>query len=119
MTDNIDDLLEDLEKKAKETTLPRDIEGLQKEVLKLRKTLESYGIMEEVHITNIEYICQKSIDDLKLKAMHGGLDNEDAKILDLLHKNLRMARGQLAKKEAPGKVASEAELLRLVNNDKK
>ena len=119
MTKKVDDLLEDLEEKAKEVTIPRDIDSLQKEVVRLRKILESYGIEDEMHITNVEYICQKAIDDIKILTMNGGMDSDQAKVFDTMHKNLRMARGNVAKKEAPGKVSSEAELLRIVNGKDK
>jgi hypothetical protein len=118
MTKDIDDLMDDLEEKAKEVALPHNIEDLEKEIIRLRKTLESYGITQEMHITNVEYICQKAIDDMKKLAMNGGITSDDAKILDILHKNLRMARGNIAKKEAPGKAASEADLLRIVSGSK-
>jgi hypothetical protein len=112
---DIDDLLNDLEVKAKEVSLSNDIEKLHKQIISLRKILETYGINEEMHITNIEYICQKGIDDLKHLAMEGGLDSDATKTLDLLHKNLRTARGKLNKKDVPGKATAESELLRIVN----
>lgn len=119
MSKKVDELLEELEEKAINVTLSHDIEELQREVVRLRKLLETYGIEEEMHITNIEYICQKGIDNLKFMAMNGSLDSDATKTLDLLHKNLRMARGPLHKKEAPGRAASEIELLRIVNGSKK
>lgn len=119
MTKKIDDLLETLEEEATKVTLPENVDDLTKEVLRLRKIIESYGLEEEMHITNVEYICQKGLDDLKILAMRGGLDSDATKTLDLLHKNIRMARGNLAKKEAPGRTASEAELLKLVNGKSK
>lgn len=115
----VEDLLDDLEVKAKEVTLPHDIDSLRKEVVRLRKLLETYGIEDEMHITNVEYICQKTIDDLKVLTMNGGMDSDQAKVFDLMHKNLRMARGNIAKKETPGKASSEAELLRIVSDSKK
>jgi len=118
MTKKVDDLLETLEVKAKEASLSNSVEELQKEVLRLRKTLESYGIKEEMHVTNVEYICQKGIDDLKHAAMSGLLDSDMTKVFDLLHKNLRMSRGPLNKKEVPSKKTTEAELLRIVNSGK-
>lgn len=117
MTKKIDDLLDDLEEKAKAVELVDEVVSLQKEVLRLRKTLESYGIEEEMHITNIEYICQKEIDNLKVQAMIGGLTSDQAKTFDILHKNLRMARGNIDKKEPPGKTLSEGELLKLVKDN--
>lgn len=116
MTKKIDDLLDDLEEKAEAIQLVDDVVELQKEVLRLRKTLESYGIEEEMHITNIEYICQKELDNLKVMTMVGGLTSDQAKVFDILHKNLRMARGNIDKKEPPGKSLSEGELLKLVKD---
>lgn len=116
MTKKIDDLLDDLQVKAKEIELSHDIIELQKEVLSLRKTLEAYGIEEEMHITNVEYICLKELDNLKHYAMNGGLTSDQAKVFDLLHKNLRMARGNVDKKEPPGKAMTEGELLKLVKD---
>jgi hypothetical protein len=122
MSDDIkdtSDMLKDLEKQALEVTIPRDIEKLQFEVVRLRKILEQYGISDEMHLTNIEFICQKAIDDLKIISVNGELSLEDTKKFDFIHKNLRAARGNLEKKELPGKKSSEAELLRIVNSDKK
>lgn len=117
MTKKIDDLLDDLEDRAKAIELSHDIIELQKEVLRLRKIVESYGLEEEMHITNIEYICQKELDNLKHQAMVGGLTSDQAKVFDLLHKNLRMARGHVDKKEVPTKSLTEGELLKLVKGD--
>lgn len=119
MTKKVDDLLEDLEAKAKEATLPSNTQDLEKEVIRLRKIIESYNLSDEMHVTNIEYICQKTIDDMKKLALTGSLTSDDAKTLDILHKNLRMARSNFAKKEAPGKTTTEAELLKIVNGTKK
>jgi hypothetical protein len=118
MTKKIDDLLGELQEKATENHIPETNEELQKEVVRLRKTLESYGILEELHVCNIEFICQKSIDDFKKLALQVGLTSDDAKTLDILHKNLRMARGNLSKKEIPGKTVNEADLLSIVNGSK-
>jgi hypothetical protein len=118
MTKNIDDLLDDLREKAVENEIPDSNEELQKEVVKLRKMLEAYNITEELHVTNIEFICQKAIDDFKKLALGPGLTSDDAKTLDILHKNLRMARAGFEKKEAPGRAKSEAELLKIVRGKK-
>jgi hypothetical protein len=118
MTKKIDDLLQDLEDKATEITLSDNVEELQKEVLRLRKIIETYGIEEEMHITNVEYVCQKGIDNLKHMAIRGMLDSDATKALDVLHKNLRMARGPLVKKELPGKKTSEEQLLKIVDGTK-
>jgi hypothetical protein len=118
MTKKIDDLIDQLEVKAIENSIPDTIEELQKEVLRLRKVLETYNITEELHITNIEFICQKALDNFKKQSMVRTLTSDEAKTLDLLHKNLRMARGKIDKKEKPGKTTTEAELLRIVDGKK-
>jgi len=118
MTKKIDDLLDVLEEKAEKVTLSDNVEELQKEILRLRKIVESYGIEEEMHITNVEYVCQKGIDNLKHMAMRGQLDSDGTKALDILHKNLRMARGPIAKRELPGKKATEEQLLKIVDGTK-
>jgi len=118
MTKQIDNLLEELEKKALDIELAEEITELQKEVISLRKTLESYGIREEMHVTNIEFICQKELDNLKKRAMGGGLSSDEAKVFDLLHKNLRMVRGKIKKKDLPSKETTEKELLRIVDETK-
>lgn len=117
MTKKIDDLVGDLEVRAKELELSENPSELQKEIIRLRKIIESYGLSEEMHITNIEYICQIGIDNLKGMAMQGSLTQDEAKTLDILHKNLRIARGKLEKKEVPGRETSEAELLKIVKNE--
>lgn len=113
------ELLRKLEAEVKAEMMSENIDDLQKEIISLRKTLEKYGIKEELHVTNIEYICQKGISDLSKLAQSGGLTQDDAKTLDILHKNLRMVRGNLDKKEVPGRAATEAELLKIVKNDDK
>jgi hypothetical protein len=118
MTKKINDLLKGLEAEAMSNVIPPDVETLQKEVVRLRKTLETYGITQEAHVTNIEFICQKGIDNLKKILQSGTFTQDEAKTLDILHKNLRMARGKLDKKETPGQKATEAELLKIVENEK-
>lgn len=88
-------------------------ERLRKEVMTLKKTLEEYGIEEQAYISDIEYICLKGIESLKYIAEAGLLDVDQSKILDTLHKNLRMARGQLEIKEPKGKKKSVGELLKI------
>ena len=117
MSKKIEDILEDFEEEFHEEANER-IEELERKVMILQKTLETYGIVEEVHISNVEFICQKGIETLKRVAQNSILTQDDAKTLDILHKNLRSARGQLQKKEAPGKTATEAELLQIVKGVK-
>jgi hypothetical protein len=96
-----------------------EMEDLRKENYALKKTLEEYGIEGYSPISEIEYICIKGIDDLKKLANTLGLTEADTKMLDTLHKNLRMARGKMDKKELPDKTESVEDLLSIINGGKK
>lgn len=111
------DLEEAFESKSHNQLLQDKIEKLEKENMELKKTLEEYGIDETSPITDVEYICIKSIESLKTLAENGvPLSESDTKVLDVLHKNLRLARGQMEKKEPKGKALSEEELLKIAGN---
>ena len=115
---------DDLEK-AFEENIPKeecaehsDIEFYRKENAEMRKTLEEYGVVELSPITDVEYICMKGIEDLKKLAYGMGLSQDDAKTLDILHKNLRQARGKLDTKIPKSKRKTMADLLSIVEGDK-
>lgn len=121
--------LEEFEKSMKESTKPQsddvilelheEINRLKRENLKLHKTLEEYGIEEYSPITDVEIICTEGIKNIKALAHVQLLTEKDAKTLDLLHKNLRSARGPMEKKQPRGKVLSAGELLRIVDDKTK
>lgn len=119
MSKKIADFEKDFEEKAIVDALETRIKELEKENLSYKKTLEEYGITDLSPISDVEYICIKGIENLKGIADSGFLSKDDSIILDTLHKNLRSARGQMDKKEPKGKMASEAELLKIVNGGKK
>ena len=98
---------------AQLSELVKENEELKREIMKLKKTLEEYGITEQAYIDDVEYICLKGIENLKSIADAGLLDVDQSKILDTLHKNLKMARGQLEIKEPKGKRKSVGELLKI------
>jgi hypothetical protein len=111
-----------LAEKAIETTVVDhqfQIDELKREIYSLRKTLEEYGITkEEVSpISEIEFICISQIERLGKIAQIMVLEEEEVKKLDLFHKNLRMARGEMAKKEPKGKQESVENLLKLVRGE--
>jgi len=108
-----------LEKEMIFRELREEINSLKLENMKLNKTLEEYGITEISPITDVEYVCIKGIQDLKLLADTLGLTQDDSKILDILHKNLRMARGKLETKTLKGAELSPAELMKIVEGGKK
>ena len=85
----------------------------------MRKTMEEYGIDEVSPINDVEYICYKTIEDLKKIADTVGFTQDDAKILDIVHKNLRQARGEIEIKEPKSKKATVGELLKIVNKQDK
>ena len=99
--------------------LKEELREAEKKILGLYKTLEEYGIDEYSPITDVEYICTKGILDLKAIADGMGLTQDDAKTLDILHKNLRMARGKIEVKEPKGKAQTVEQLLRIVEGEKK
>ena len=115
---------DDLEKAFEETLTEveisedPDIEYYRKENAQMRKTLEEYGAAELSPITDIEYICVKAIEDLKKLVDGIGLSQDDAKTLDILHKNLRQARGKLDTKIPKSKVKSMADLISIVEGGK-
>lgn len=126
MTKKIDDLMSNLDKKMKavadnhEKSQEEELLSAKEEIWRLRKTLEEYGIEEEAHINNIEVICQEELNKYaKLVSEGYHLNESDARIIDTLHKNLRMARGNIEKKELRGKQTSEADLLRIVQGKAK
>jgi hypothetical protein len=95
-----------------------EIEQLRKENYELKKTLEVYGITEITPITDVEYICLQSIEHFKRLANTIGLSPDDVKSLDTIHKNLRMARGKMEKKDIPDKEESIDDLMRIINGGK-
>jgi len=99
--------------------LLKKIEELKRENYSLKKEMESYEIEEHSLIGDIEYICYKTIEDLKKLADSVGLTAEDSKILDTVHRNLRLARGEMEKKVLKGKELSKDQLLKIVETSNK
>lgn len=112
-------LKESYQKDQQNQNFNNEVKALKKEIIRLKKTLEEYGADEYSVLTDVEYICIKGIEDLKILADGPGLTQDDAKVLDLLHKNLRMARGQFDKKEPKGKASSLENLLKIVEGNNK
>ena len=115
--DDINKMEKEFKIKALVSELQNQLEDLKKENYALRKTLVEYGIEEESSIDEVEYICVKGIEDIKVIAEGRGLEHEDVKNLDILHKNLRICR-KIEVKEPKGKAKSVAELLSIVGDGK-
>jgi hypothetical protein len=110
-----DPFVKELEKKIKQ--LIEKNQNIVKENVRLKRTLQEYGIEEISDMTDVEIICIQEIKKLKELSEFSSLTQDDAKTLDILHKNLRMARGEIVKKEPKGNKASISDLLKIVEND--
>ncbi len=114
--------LQDVEKLSEDLKNPfekyqEEIDELRRENYTLRSTMEQYGIDEVSIISDIEYICIRTIQDLRKLADTVGLNEQDTKILDTVHRNLRRARGDWEKKELKGKDVAVEDLLRIVEGN--
>lgn len=100
--------------------LLKKFQELQLERTKLFILAKDNGLLDDVEkISDTEAICVEQIRRLKDKSTSSEFCEADAKILDLLHKNLRMARGQTVEKEnnKKTKAMTSEQLLRLVSED--
>lgn len=105
-----------------------EIEKLKKKVAELEialakanATLEENDLLEEPTISDTEAICINEIHKLKVASDSGILTLEDVKILDLLVKNMMIARGKPVSEEKGNKkkgAKSVAELLSIVSEKK-
>lgn len=98
--------------------LKKKVAELELELTKARAVLKDNDLEEEVsNISDAEAICVNEIRKLKVASDNGILTLEDIKALDLLHKNLLLARGKPVeeKKEKKRGTKSVAELLSIVD----
>lgn len=98
--------------------LKKKITELELELAKARAVIKDNGLEEEaINISETEAICMNEIHKLKVASDAGILTLEDIKALDLLHKNLLLARGKPAeeKKDKKKGAKSVAELLSIVD----
>jgi hypothetical protein len=106
--------------KTEEDSLHIRIQQLEKENSRLRKVLQDNDLLDEAHttapVTAEEEICIKGIDQILQLIRNSTFDKNDIQNFDILHKNLRMIRGQTVdtKKQKPTDVG---ELLKLVKNE--
>jgi len=109
-----------------------EIVKLKKQVIDLEIKLKNYetilkenDLIDEIDFSNVntvEVICVSEINKLKEISDKGGLLPDDVKMLDLLHKNLLLARGKEPEKASKGKKKDKVdvgELLSIVTGDKK
>lgn len=101
--------------------LKKKVAELELELAKARAVLKDNDLEEEVsNISDAEAICTNEIHKLKVASDNGILTLEDIKALDLLHKNLLLARGKPVeeKKDKKRGTKSVAELLSIVSEKK-
>ena len=97
-----------------------DNRNLKLQVIKYEEVLRENGIEDSPTMSDAEAICVNEINRLKdLSVQSSGLTFEDTKILDILHKNLLLARGREIKPSSKDKKLSTDELLSIVNGGKK
>lgn len=98
--------------------LKNKVAELEMELSKARSILRSNDLEEETaNISDAEIVCVNEIHKLKVASDHGILTLEDVKVLDILHKNLLLARGKQVedKKDKKRGTKSVAELLSIVD----
>jgi hypothetical protein len=100
--------------------LRKRVAELEIELAKAQEILKENDLLEEVSIiSDAEAICANEINKLKIASDNGILTLEDVKILDILHKNLLLARGKPVeeKKDKKRGAKSVAELLSIVGKN--
>lgn len=103
-------------KVVSEDELQKKIAKLELEIIKLETVIKENEWDDTRDISDTEAICIQQIRRLKDKSAYSEFCEADAKILDILHKNLRMARGEvtLGDRSKKAKKMSNEELFRLV-----
>lgn len=113
--------LMDMELEMELKALRSEIDKLKKENAEYKKVLIENDLSDEIGIEKItspeEEICLLGIEQILTLVRQGVATKEDVQNFDILHKNLRMIRGQATdkKREKPTKIA---DLLKIVEGDK-
>jgi hypothetical protein len=98
----------------------KERDELKLELIQLQVIIDENGLLEEDKrkMSDAELICIMQIKRLYDKSLVADFTETDAKILDTLHKNLRLARGQTVEKDKSKKAKklSTAQLLELVKD---
>jgi hypothetical protein len=98
--------------------LKKKVAELEMELAKARSVLKDNDLEEQaLNVCDAEVICVNEIHKLKIASDNGILTLEDVKVLDILHKNLLLARGKPIeeKKDKKRGTKSVAELLSIVD----
>jgi hypothetical protein len=100
--------------------LKKELQEIKLMYTKYELTLQNYGLIEKASdITDTEAICVEQIKKLKAKSAIAAFSETDSKVLDLLHKNLRVARGEKVEEGKKGKTKnlSNEDLLTLIKTE--
>lgn len=99
--------------------LKEKVRVLEKQNLEMRVALEEAGISsDQVRISETEYICLQQLRILKEQSEQRPLDRDEVTMLDVLHKNLLIAKGITPPKKSKEKKKTVDELLKIVNSPK-
>jgi hypothetical protein len=92
------DVLE-MEAEFEKKKLHDEIQRLTNEITKLRILLKDAGVESDISdISDEEAICVEQIRMLKKTSAERELDKKEVEKLDILHKNLKIARGEVGKR---------------------
>lgn len=103
-------------------SLRKRIQELESENTNLKKVLKDNDLEQELEafttpLLDEEFICVNEISKLKILSEKGLFTENEAKILDILYKNLRAIRGQTPTEKSKSKKKPDiAELFRIVQN---
>lgn len=107
------------------TALKKRIQDLESENAKLKGILKDNDLEDEIKdlsevLSDEEFICVNEIRKLKELSEKGLFTEQEAKVLDILYKNLRAIRGQspIEKSSKNTKKPNVAELFKIVEGSK-
>jgi len=105
-------------------SLRKRIQEIESENQKLKQILKENDLEEYLdgivqRLTDEEFICVNEIRKLKELSEKGLFTENEAKVLDILYKNLRSIRGLQPAKETKQKKADVSELFKIVESPSK
>ena len=107
----------ELQLEEKVRVLLDKVSQLEKENLEMTIALEEAGICkEDVKISETEFICLQQLRKIKEQSEQRLLDKDEVGIIDVLHKNLLIARGIPVVKKTKERKKSKEELFKILDN---
>jgi ribosomal protein S13 len=117
---NSDDIIKEYTEHVETLNQNTEIARLKTEIERLKQILVENDLEEEFtdtrSVSQEEQICIDGINHLSKLFANGTFTKDDAQMLDILHKNLRLCRGQSTGENSNKKTkkASVSELLSIV-----